>query len=160
MEGFVQFSHLAICALASCGNQPHIQNVQFSGVAIPADKVNTLVKLLNTPAMANSQKNNDDLTLQLINSSDKTIVFPDNFGVKVYEEKAGSWLEIQNKFYNSGGSFSLPPKNLAPAGLPVTILPNIPGLSAPENIRIMVIGYIGDINGEPVGAYVDIVLKP
>lgn len=151
---------LVVFILASCISRSQVQSELVLGVEIPSDKINTIVKLLNTPAMANSLRINDDITFQLINFSEKTVVFPDNFGVKVYENNAGKWSEVQNKAYNAGGVFSLRPRNLVPAGLPVTVWPYLVGVSSPVKIRVVVVGHVENMDVEPVVAYIDVVLNP
>ena len=127
---------------------------------MPSDKINTFIELKDTPELANSHKNNDTLTLQLINLSDKTVIFPDNYGLKVFSKEEGNWNEIQNNFYNSGGTFTLLTAKQDPAGLPAAVMPNIPGLSSPTTIRVIVVGDVENNNSEQVGAYLDVVITP
>ena len=144
--------------LASCGNNP--QAKPLPGINISSENINTFIKLRDTPVLANSHQNDDTLTLQLINVSDKTIIFSDNFGLKVFMEDKGTWTEIQNDFYNVGGTFTLPTEKLYPGGLLPAVSPYIPGLSSPTTVRVIIIGHIENNESEQVGAYLDVVINP
>jgi hypothetical protein len=146
--------------LTSCGHSPQVQAELLPGINIPVENINTFIKLRDTPELANSHKNNDTLDLQVINVSNKTIIFPDNFGLKVFAEDKGNWSEVQNNFYNAGGTFNLPTENLYPGGLFPTVLPYIPGLSSPTTIRVIVVGHVENNDNEQVGAYLDVIINP
>ena len=147
-------------ALASCVNKQKPTAEPLPGLLIKSESINTYIKLNDSPEMVNSYKNNDTLDLQIINLSDKSIVFPENFGVKVLAKDGEKWVEVQNNFYNSGGSFVLPTKKDYPLGLLVTVMPFIPNQSSQETLRVIIVGHVENNDSEQVGAYTDVVIKP
>ncbi len=153
------FVLLFVILLTGC-SKPQPAAELLPNINLPSDKINTFIKLRDTPELANSYKNNDTLDLQLINVSNQTIVFPDNFGLKVFIEDKGNWSEIQNNFYNAGATFTLPTEKLYPGGLFPTVMPNIPGLSSPTTIRVIAVGHVENNDSEQVGAYLDVVITP
>jgi hypothetical protein len=126
---------------------------------IPAENINTYIKLYDAPELMNSHKNGDLLTLQIINLSKSIIVFPENYHAKIFKKESGKWLEVQNNAHNSGDKFFLPTKDSYPLGdlvdfSPVTIA------SSPIVIRVSIDGYIEDNKEVRVGAYLDIEVIP
>ena len=153
------FVLVLVILLAGC-SKPQPTTELLPSINLPSDKFNTFIKLRDTPELANSHKNNDTLDLQLINVSSQTIVFPDNFGLKVFTEDKGNWSEIQNNFYNAGATFTLPTEKLYPGGLFPTVMPNISGLSSPTTIRVIVVGHVENNDNDQVGAYIDVIITP
>jgi len=153
-------SILAVLITFSCNNKSQ-GNVDLpAGVNVAPDKMNKFILLGDSSEMANSHKNNETLDLQIVNLSDKSVVFPDNYGVKIFTKNEGKWTEVQNNFYNAGAINLLPTKSAYPPGLSLTVLPYIPNLSSPLQIRIIIAGNLENTNGESIGAYLDVTLKP
>lgn len=150
----------AILALASCSQSPQPQAESLPGMNIAPENINTFIEIRDTPELANSHKNEDSLTLQLINLSDKTIIFPDNYGLKVFMEENGNWTEIPNHSNNAGGTFILLTEKLYPGGLFPSVWPYLPGLSSPTTIRVIIVGHVEKNDSEQVGAYLDVVINP
>jgi hypothetical protein len=150
----------AMLVLASCSQSPQPQAESLPGMNIAPENINTFIEIRDTPELANSHKNNDTLTLQLINLTDQTIDFPDNYGIKVFTKDQGKWTEIQNNFYNAGGTFTLPSAKQDPGGLPPTVLPYIPGLPSSTTIRVIIVGHVENNDSKQVGAYLDVVINP
>ena len=130
------------------------------GVNIPLDKLNTWVKLEDPPELTNSHKNDDLLQLHLINLSEKMIVFPGDFGIKVIRLDGQERGDISNNFFNGSEPHYLPPRSSYPLGLIVGTLPFVSGLSATIKIRIIVVGHVENLDGQQVGAYIDVELNP
>jgi hypothetical protein len=145
--------------LISCGvsTQPAPNDISFKD--IKQGNWNTSIKLRDDPALSNSYKNGEDLTLRVENLSDIPIVFPENFGTIVMVKDGQNWVNIQNDFYNSGSQY-LPIKKSYPLGLLVTTMPYISNLSSPTTIRIVIIGHREDNDKELLGAYFDANLNP
>ena len=141
---------------ASC--KPSQDNFEsLPGINIAADKINTSIKLIDPPEFLNSHKNGEALSFQIINLSNTTIVFPENYGVKLFANLNGEWTEVSNNSYNGGSTFYLPIKEAYPLGLVVGTLPYIPDLTAPISIRAII---IGQKENEQVGAYIDVMITP
>ncbi len=130
------------------------------GIDIPPDRMNTWIKLEDSREMGNSHQNGDLMQIHLINLSDKPIVFPGDFGIRVLTWDGGKWTDISNNFFNGSQPYYLPTTSEYPLGLNVGELPYVPGLSTPIEIRIIVVGHVGDMDGEQVGAYIDVPLNP
>ncbi len=129
------------------------------GINIPADKLNTSIKLIDPPEFLNSHKNGETLSFQIINLSNATIVFPENYGIKLFTNRNGEWTEVSNNSYNGGSTFYLPTKDSYPLGLVVGTLPYILDLTTPTSVRVIIIGHKENDN-EQVGAYIDVTISP
>lgn len=129
------------------------------GIDIPYDNLNTLMKLTDPPEFLNSHKNGDPLSFQIINLSNATIVFPDNYGIKLFTKSNGTWVEIQNNTYNAGGIFYLPTNDSYPLGLVVNTSPYILDLTTPVSVRAIIVGQKENDN-EQIGAYIDVLINP
>jgi len=130
------------------------------GIDIPPDRMITWIKLEDSREMGNSHQNGELLGLELINISDKAIVFPGDFGVRVLTWGGVKWTDVSNNSFTGSQLHSLPTTSEYPLGLIIETLPYVPGLSKPVEIRIIVVGHIGDMDGEQVGAYIDVPLNP
>ena len=104
--------------------------------------------------------------LEVRNYSNKSIWFPDDWGVKIYKEEKSDWVEIPNSItYIQSEDLILAPygdKELRDIGAP-GVDPEISNNGLPISIRVVVIGNTmkGDeISDEQVAAYVDITLQP
>jgi hypothetical protein len=128
-------------------------------VDVPVENINTYIKLSDVPNLMNSHKNREDLTLQIINLSKSSIVFPQNYHAQILMQKDGKYVEIQNNFYNAGEQFILPTKDAYPLGLLVSYLPIAP-ITEPTTVRVSIDGYLQENQQVRVGAYLDVQLKP
>ena len=148
--------------LISCTNNssdPQVPSSDLVGVDIQAENWNTSIKLIDDPALLNSHKNGQDLTLRIENLLNTPITFPDNFGTKVIRLDHQNWVSATNNFYNTG-LHTLPSKKSYPLGLVVTALPYVPNLQSSINIRVVIYGYAENNANEPLGAYLDVMLNP
>lgn len=135
------------------------QNFELPGIDVQLKNWNTSFVLVDDPMLSNSYRNGKDLTLRVKNLSTHSIVFQENFGVKVYYSDGQNWKIIQNNSYNSGFLF-LPTEKSSPLGLLVTVLPYVANLSSPIVIKIVILGYEENNNQELLGAYYDTTLIP
>jgi hypothetical protein len=150
---------IIVLMLVSCAGCTNTVSKPLPGINISADRVNTYVRLVDTPELLNSHKNGDSLSLAIVNQSDATIVFPEFYGVKIFRNEGSKWLEVQNGVQNSEGTFYLPTKADYPLGLIVDTAPYILDLESPTPVRIIVVGYKENDN-EQVGAYIDVMITP
>jgi hypothetical protein len=137
---FVAFSGL-ISACTSDKNDP----IQMDGT-----NVNQQINL-RAPAYANEFGTNEALILELKYNSINEIVFPNNYGIRIFEETEDGWIEVQEK----------PTERFMPAVHIVGVYPNLQRPDLKHNLRVYVIGEM-KVNGEvvEVAAYTDVKLKP
>lgn len=108
----------------------------------------------------------NDLTLE--NFSDSKVVFPNDYGLRIYTFDQGEnmWLEIQNSAkYIPEGNRQISPKGLAnPFGVTgIDFVPQVLDCEQAIEIRVVVVGevYEGDTpTGVSAGAYIDVTLHP
>ncbi len=146
-------------ALISCGASIQQVSDDMPNMGVKAENWNTSIKLVDDPALLNSYKNGDTLFLRVENLSNTSIVFPDDFGIKIVTKEGQSWTSIPNNFYYTGQEI-LPTKASYPLGLIVNALPYVSNLTMSLNIRIIIIGYPEDNHKELLGAYLDTTLNP
>jgi hypothetical protein len=133
-------------------------------VDVPAEALNTDIRVFALDGW-NTFRIDDPLTLSVEVMGDDEIVFPPDFGVKMFLYDAGDWVEIEGVATEySGGAFVLSPSNGNPLLVgDTTVFPILPDPDKPATLRIFVTGHFyrhGKATDERVGAYVDLVLKP
>ena len=131
------------------------------GIKIPLDQMNVELQL-TAPLEANTFKIGDIIGLVIVNLTNNPIWFPQNYGVKIFEQKSGQWNPIENNFgYPEGDTLLLPKKQELFGGKIIDALPSLSD-DQPVVIRVFVIGKIQDksSSGKEVGAYLDVSLNP
>jgi hypothetical protein len=161
LMGIKQSSLLAIIMLmlASCAGRTNAASKPLPGIDISADRVNTYIKLFDAPELQNSHKNGELLSFQIINLSSETIVFSENYGIKLFTNKDGNWVEISNNSYNAGDTFYLPTRDSYPLGDLIDTAPYVVDLASPTTVRVIIVGHRENDN-EQVGAYIDVTITP
>ena len=151
---------MALVFLPSCST--HTTGGQMPGVDIAPDKVNTYFIVFEDPVVksTNSHKNNEILSVSAKNLSDQTIVFLPGY-IHIFARSNHSWLLIENAmtYYPEGTSRLLPPTEVFPPGMDVSVVPYFPGMEKNTKIRVYFVGQLQD-SGEKVGAYMDVKLLP
>jgi hypothetical protein len=111
-------------------------------------------------------RDRNSFVIMLENRTDSFIVFPKDFGIRLYRYTNGKWLEIPNKgVYLTDENMVLKPRGY-PLGLnqsEVPFYPDLPDLQQPVSIRLAVKGNIQNEDGslgEEVGAYIDFTWEP
>jgi hypothetical protein len=150
----------AMLGLASCMPMPHVQEVVLPNLNIPARNINTYIKLTDPKSLANSHRNKDTLTLQLTNLSSNDVIFSGRPCVRVAAEDGDSWSHIDDNFSNNRETFVLPTMESAPQGQLVSVIPFVPNLTSPREVRVVIIGHIAGTAGEEAGAYLDVTINP
>jgi hypothetical protein len=88
--------------LASCTNQDNGQVDIFPVMNMPLSRMNKAIKIQDSPTWGNSYKNNEHLTLQIINQTEDIIVFPSDYGLKIFGKDGQNWVAIQNNMIYPG----------------------------------------------------------
>ena len=151
------FCMLLIVFAVSCSTK---NENKFLGVNVPIDEMNTVFRIEDTPVMANTHKNNDLLTFQLVNLSDISVVFPGDFGIKIFIKGDEGWILVENNFHYPSEENTLLTHDLFPPGLVVDLSPSVRNLQKSETIRIILVGHKANFPNELVGAYIDTLLLP
>ena len=104
----------------------------------------------------------DDFGLTLTIHSDSKIVFPANFGVRMFSRTSRGWQEIAElptERYPVGEIVFDPQSNQGPDI--VVVIPDIPADGETKWLRVYVIGRIEEAGGtKQVAAYIDVGLTP
>jgi hypothetical protein len=162
---------LLIISLAACSNKAKQQKEDsFTKLLpIPTGDMNDEIKL-SLPGLERGfykPKIGEFITLVLNNQSNKIIVFPADYGLKMYlynyEEQ--TWIEVKNlEKYSTEENNQVSPINEGSLSqILVSALPSLDTTSDPIDMRVMVIGTIykdGIPTDKQVGAYMDITLQP
>ena len=126
------------------------------GIAVPSDQMNIQLKLL-APPEANSFKMGTSVRLVASNDANGPIVFPQDYGVKIFRNDNNRWVEVGNSVdYTPGNKTLLPKAQQALGGIIVPIHPAVQD-NQPVTVRVVLVGKMGD---KAVGASIDIVLQP
>ena len=118
----------------------------------------------SAPQELNTFKIGDNLRLVLINSSNKGIVLPQDYGIQIYESIDEGWKLIENRFDYPPGEKGINPREDQPSREVVLVLHPMVFSEQPVTIRVVVVGnYFDEVSGakgEQVGAFIDITLEP
>jgi hypothetical protein len=151
---------ISLFFLASCTAKSGSKPNDLPGITIPIDEMNKAFIVEDLPVIANSHTNGKRLALVLRNQSDKTIVFPKDYGLKIFVFQNQAWSSVQNGFLYTGDENLLATSKAFPPGLMAIAYPYIRGLMEPTKIRIIMIGHNENSITEMVGAFIDITLLP
>jgi hypothetical protein len=150
---------IVMLVFTSCNDTVQKTSEPLPGINIPAEKFNTTIKLVDDPNSVNSHKNGDLLMLRVTNLSNTAIVFPENYGIKLFTNKDGKWIGVPNNSYNAGNTFYLPTKDSYPLGDLIDTAPYIAGLTSSMTVRVVIVGHKENDN-EQIGAYIDVLITP
>jgi hypothetical protein len=117
--------------------------------------------LLNAPDLFNTFNTKDPIHLEITSTSSDEIVLPNDLNLRIFERKAGDWIEI----------LELPTTRLPAGDLILSPIkktreitstsPNLPDATRKYRLRIYVSGDMKTEEGiKQVAAYVDITLHP
>lgn len=130
------------------------------GTDIPLSDMNQQVEILPDTGGNPSAKNNDVIVVDVQNISSQRIIFPGDYGVKLFYKTDDEWVDVENRMLSPEHEMVLPLATEFPPGGAFGVIPYIPELSQPVTLRIAVIGHLENNVQETVGAYVDIPLEP
>lgn len=156
------FIGLFSLVVTTCILQPDVEN--FPDVDIPLDHLNSQV-FVTAPKGWNTFKTGDPITVEVYVTGKDEIIFPPDFGVKVFSYEHNEWMRVETVPITSPShSIVLPPSN---GDSPVTgetmVSPILSDESRTRLLRIFVSGNIyrnGVVTEEKIGAYVDVILRP
>lgn len=133
---------------------------------IPAENMNALAEL-TLPESGNSYQFGDPILLDLVNVSRHTLIFPADYGVRLFinDEESKDWAELENLTqYAHSGERQLPPIGKDNTGeVMFSVLPDTQALSEPVVLRVVVSGRTmagGDEAAEAVGVYIELTISP
>jgi hypothetical protein len=164
MKGYKMFLKkvayfLIICAVPLFYGGCASSSEKMPGISIPTNQMNQEIQLIPDPGGGLTPKNNNYYDFQIKNLSDKAFTFSGDFGVKIFYQKAGEWIAVQNMTTYPDKEVVLPTTKIFPPGQIVPIFPLLPEMNQPETIRIVVVGHVENTT-RLAGAYVDLVLNP
>jgi hypothetical protein len=154
-----KYSFLLIAIILFCGGCAGSYK-RLPGVDIPSSKLNKDLQLLNLPGNAENIVNNNLFGFHIKNMSDSNIVFPGDYGVKIFTKQNDEWTPVQNNMSYPETDNFLPTTDHFLAGRVVDIQPFIPELQGPVTIRVVVVGHKENHPEDRVGAYLDVLLNP
>jgi hypothetical protein len=133
---------------------------RLPGIEVKPDKTNTDFIIYEDPVVgsANTHKNNDIFAINVKNQVDSQIKFSQGF-VKLFAKTNNGWEEIEDLMKQPEIDMRLPTTEKFPGGMLVTVIPWIPDLKEPTQVRIFFEGQNVDTK-EEVGAYMDLTLLP
>jgi hypothetical protein len=164
--------------LAACGGTsnptPSLTAEAIFATSVPMSTMNTVVTLRYLKPQPPEKQLENGLTFILENQSDQEVWFPADFGEKFYQysETDNQWqmMDYRVQYPQNGISngiilaphgFSRQPNMLSWEGS-VTAYPKFDNLTQSIVTRTVVLGniYNHGNKGEPVGAYIDVVITP
>lgn len=160
-----------LISLAACSNKVSKQKEDafLKLIPIPMGDMNDEVKL-SLPGLERGfykPKIGEFITLELNNQSNKVIVFPADYGLKMYlyNNEDQTWIIVKNlEKYSPEENKQISP--LGEGSLSQLLVSALPGLDKtlnPIDMRVVVIGTIykdGTPTDKQVGAYTDITIQP
>ena len=151
-----------VSLLGACSPSGTPQLEGMPDVGVPAQHVNTEIRLW-APEELNSFKVNEPIWLAVEVVGKEDVVFPRDYGNRMFRYADGDWGEVENVPTDWGeGDFLLSPSNGDPMewGGP-RVFPWFESVDDPILLRILVVGsrYRGGVaTDEKVGAFVDVAL--
>jgi hypothetical protein len=124
------------------------------------NNVNSEIKIYEIPGQEEIKKNNSLISLQITNLSDNNIVFPNDYGLRLFVLNGDIWKEVNNCYHYAETERDLPSVNGPQIGLVFDIFPCVDEINKTKTLRVWVIGTKQDETGEKVMAFIDLILKP
>ncbi len=143
--------------LASCSSASNLPPLSFED-----DYLNQQI-LLRVPSYSNTYKTTDPINLELKYNSNKEIIFPYNYNLKIFERSDVMWVELKEKPTDRFplNDIILSPTIELPAVQVVVLFPDLQNPFREYDLRIYVIGNMKTNDGtEEVAAYTEITLQP
>jgi hypothetical protein len=156
-----------LCILTGCQWQQDAKKDEAFSDKFLNIEMNTVIRFWDPARSGGNFKIGKSIDLVLENFSPNKIVFPSDYGFKIYsyDENQKEWLEIQNEaiYFPTGNSQISPKGKDMPGVIAIGLAPALQPSEKPVNIRVVVIGtvYRDELpTSEEVGAYVDLELFP
>jgi hypothetical protein len=140
---------------------PIISEKEASFVKVFSEEMNTKIKFLPPQKIF---KIGECPYLGLENLSDKKIIFPSDFGLKIMTYTDNEWRYIKNTAeYVPPGNRQVSPKEPdIPGIIAISLCPDLPDFQTPIELRVVITGETESANntvGSSVGAFVDILIE-
>jgi len=136
---------------------------RLPGIDIPLEEMNIILQL-SAPPEINTFKIGDNLCLVLVNSSDTTVILPQDYGVYIFQNVEGKWESIENQIDYPPGEKNIYPREDQPFREAIIFVHPIINSDQPVTVRIVMVGNrnneFGGAKEEQVGAFLDVTLKP
>ena len=137
-------------------------------ISVPLDEMNKKIRFFIIKDDGQDKfRIGDSANLGLENKSRDRVVFPSDYGIRIYtyDQNYAKWTEVKNKaIYTPPGNTQISPKGTdTPGIIVVTFFPDIPMTWEAVKLRIVIIGTVYEDNlptDEEAGAYIDITLQP
>jgi hypothetical protein len=155
---------LFLLSLSGCNNKPEIPVELLTSLGISASEINSRLRL-TAPDSINTHKPEDTITLTVEVISEDQVVFPNDFGARMFIYDGSKWLEVKNFMgYPSDATFLLS-KTADPLHrqLIASVSPILPDPSKATTVRIFLIGNIyrnGNATNEKTAGYIDFNIIP
>jgi hypothetical protein len=147
-----------LCSSCSWIDESEIESLP--GVSISLGKMNSQIQLIDPPVLLNTHKFGKSLALRINNLSDSNIVFPYDFGTKIFVKESDSWIPVQNTMGYPDGDNYLRTRDVVPSGIILVVDPSLSNFSSKITIRVVVVGKTLNEVSEDVGAYLDVEMQP
>jgi len=155
--GLFTFIGLLSIVLFFTNAEPAMPNI-----GIPLEENNKYF-LLEVPAEINQYKTNAPVGISIKILSEDSILFPPNYGARIFQLKNQKWVELTNLVkYQEGDILLQSSENPFDWGFTI-VFPDIADIHEPAKVRVVLIGHIvrdGKATDDLVGSYVDVNLKP
>lgn len=151
---------LFLLALLIIGCSCSAQYDTLPGITIPLSEMNQEIQLIPNPGGDEILKNDTGYDIQIKNLSDHRIIFPGDYGLKLFTEKNKKWSEVDNTLTSSDSEIILPLTKEFPPGRVVSFIPHIINLKEKITLRIVVVGHDENASSRTISAYIDLPLSP
>lgn len=156
---------IAIMVLSRACTNSSVSDVPEPDIGVSSENMNKHFYII-APSGWNTFRVGDDVAVTITVTSEKTIAFPINHGVRLFVLQADKWNEVSNLMsYPPQGAYNIvSPEDgsNSPQGTEV-VVPDLQDTGEPQLLRIYLLGYIfedGKVTDEKVASYIDIQLKP
>jgi hypothetical protein len=157
------FLFLILVCLAAVGCTKHPSLPDMPDIGISQGEINTRV-LLAAPAGLNTYKIGEIVSLTVEVVSDDRILFPHDYGAKIFVLEDNQWVEVPNLMEYPDGHITLSPTSGDPLRKGTAgVVPLFPDSNNKQTIRIILIGNIysnGQLTDDQTAAYIDLEMNP
>lgn len=158
---------LLFAVISSCEAQNQSGQDKDFLEMFPLVEMNTKIQFWDPNRMIQTPRIGETLNLSLENFSQYKIVFPSDFGLRIFtfNDQSMSWDEIGNNAnYFPTGNRQISPKGTdLPGVILIGLQPTVLNEGKPVDVRVIVVGRVaqnGTPTNEQVGAWVDVTLQP
>jgi hypothetical protein len=107
-----------------------------------------------------ANKNGYPVILLILNQSNYSVVFPEDYGLKLFVEEGNDWRELKYEYWFGEEQYVLKTRDINPSGLLLPVFPFVQELKESVRVRIQVTGYVEGQQDCIASAYIDLDLEP